>query len=577
MKKKKLITLLSALCIATAGLALASCGTNTSKSEDSEIQKVYNQYLVYAQANEITPLSYEEWLATLKGENGKDGAGIKSVAFDENGLLVVTLTDGTVLDGIEIPKQEQTAESLQYQKIDGKEEYRVVGLGTVSDLDVVIPATYRGLPVTEIDDCAFYSHFYNDNYRTSYLKSIVIPDSVTSIGSYAFRSCGNLTSVTIGNSVTSIGDCAFENCSSLTSVTIPDSVTSIGRYAFSSCRNLTSITIPESVTSIEFAAFSSSFKLVEVINKSSHITVTKGSTDNGYIGYRAFDVYNADDTFKSKLFEDNGYIVYANGNEKILIGYTGVEKDLILPDHITQIYNYAFFDCNSLTSIIIPDGVTSIDSYAFANCSSLTSVTIPDSVTSIGGCAFEGCSNLTNITIPESVTSIDYGAFYDCSSLTSITIPNSVTSIEEDAFNGCNSLTNIYITDIAAWCKISGLGYLMNSQANKNLYLNNTLLTELVIPDGITSIYNYAFARCSNLTNIVIPDGVTVIGAYAFKGCGNLTSIIIPDSVTKINYHAFEGCGNLTIYCEATKEPNGWYDCNPSNCPVVWGYVAKND
>ena len=323
------------------------------------------------------------------------------------------------------------------------------------------------------------------------LTSVAIPDSVTSIGSYAFENCTNLTSVTIPDSVTSIGSSAFEHCSGLTSVTIPDSVTriyycafngcsgltsvhisdiakwcaisftdcyanplmfahnlyvngvlvkdliipnrvtSIGDYAFYGCSGLTSVTIPNSVTSIGDSAFEGCGRLIEVYNKST-LSITAGSSSNGYVAYYAKNVYKNEGG--SKLTTDeNGYVIYTDGDEKILVAYLGTNTELVLPSYITKINQYAFYDCTGLTSI-----------------------TIPNSVTSIGGSAFFGCSGLTSITIPNSVTSIGNYAFAYCKGLTSITIPDSVTSIGEHAFRGCTNLTRINFNGTKAqWSAIS--------------------------------------------------------------------------------------------------------------------------
>ena len=420
-------------------------------------------------------------------------------------------------------------------------------------------------------------------------KNSIIPadGSVTSIGYYAFYNCTGLTSVTLPDSVTSIGKGAFSDCSGLTSITIPDNVTSIGDYAFMDCTGLTSVTIGNSVTSIGNSAFYNCYRLIEVYNKST-LSITAGSSSNEYVAYYAKNVYTNEGG--SKLTTDeNGYVIYTEGDEKILVAYLGTETELTLPAYITQIYNYAFHDCTGLTSVTIPNSVTSIGSEAFYNCTGLTSIEIPDSVTSIGdrafdGCteltsitgsatnvgtvakqakptsftvnitsgtnignsAFSGCTGLTSITIPDSVTSIGNYAFYGCSGLTSVTIPDSVTSIGDSAFSGCNNLQNIYITDIAAWCNISGLSKLMGyGSSNKNLYLNNELVTTLIIPGGVTAIPSNAFCYCSGLTTIAIPDSVTSIGNYAFEGCTGLTSITIPDSVTSIGKSAFSGCSSL--------------------------------
>ena len=142
-----------------------------------------------------------------------------------------------------------------------------------------------------------------------------------------------------------------------------------------------------------------------------------------------------------------------------------------------------------LKYVTLPDGLTSIGYYAFYDCESLTSITIPNSVTSIGGGAFSGCKGLTSITIPNSVTSIGHGAFEGCEGLTSITIPNSVTSIGVYAFFGCEGLTSI------------------------------------TIPNSVTSIGDGAFQECSSLTSVTLGSGVTSIGSDAFRGCDNIQEV----------------------------------------------------
>ena len=172
---------------------------------------------------------------------------------------------------------------------------------------------------------------------------------------------------------------------------------------------------------------------------------------------------------------------------------------------------------------------------------------IQDSVTSIGSGAFYYCTDLTDVTIGNGVTSMGNYAFYGCTGLTDVTIGNGVTSIGESAFSSCNSIEKVHISDVAAWCRVvfednysNPLGY-----AN-NLYVNDVLVTDLTIPNGVTSIGAYAFSGCTGLTSVTIPNSVTSIGGSAFYGCTGLTSVTIPDSVISIGGSAFYGCTGLT-------------------------------
>ena len=347
----------------------------------------------------------------------------------------------------------------------------------------------RTLQVTSIDNSAF-SGCYD-------LTTVTIPDNVTTIGSYAFGECRNLLSVNIPDGVTSIEDYTFDYCSCLTQITIPNGVTSIGEHAFDGCSALTSISIPNGVTNIGTNAFAGCYSLTSA------------------------DIPNSVTTIGDYTF------AYCYNLTSITIG-----------NSVASIGNFAFAVCSSLTSVTIPNSVTTIGDYAFMNCSRLTSIDIGNGVTSIGNDAFWECTSLPSVTIGNSVTSIGNSAFYGCSSLESITIPKSVTHIGYDVFGYCYNFNVVHITDLEAWCNIQFDGNLFKTY---HLYLNGEEIKNLIIPDGVTSIGSYAFAKCYRLLSIIIPEGVTSIGHNAFAWCSNLQNIYCyAEQVPKTGDNVFE-------------------------------------
>jgi hypothetical protein len=264
--------------------------------------------------------------------------------------------------------------------------------------DITIPSTLGGYPTVHIGDSAFY------NVNGHLITSVIIPNSVTTIGNSSFAYCTLLTSVTIPSSVTTIGHHAFYYCSHLTSVTIPNSVTTIGDLAFSYCISFTSVTIPSSVTTIGFDAFI----------HCPALTVINVNTSN--VNYASVDGVLYDKTITTLINCPDGKA-----------------GTVSVPESVTLIKIDAFFYCSSLTMINVNasnvnyasvDGVLydkTITTLIQCPGGKVGTFTVPSNVTIIGGYAFFYCSLLTSVTIPSSITTIENNAFYYCSSLTSIT------------------------------------------------------------------------------------------------------------------------------------------------------------
>ena len=352
-----------------------------------------------------------------------------------------------------------------------------------------------------------------------FLKSLVIPDSVTNIGGSAFEDCKSLKSLVIPDSVTSIGHSAFSGCCSLGSIIIPDSVASIGDKAFIGCKSLKSLVIPDSVTRIGNGAFNACSSLKRLVIPASV----------GNIIGNPFSGWNGELKCLSPYFIYDNKVLFDKDKSKIIAFRDKNTTSYVIPDSVNSIGDRAFWNCHSLKRLVLPDSVSSIGDWAFWNCRSLTDIVIPDSVNSIGDRAFGGCCSLKSLVFPDGVTSIGESAFEGCTSLSSLVIPDSVTSIGHSAFNACYSLSNIVIPN-----GVTSIGDSAFSRCKS--------LVEVVIPDGVSCIGFGAFWGCRSLTDIVIPDSVTSIRGYAFRDCESLTDIVIPDSVTCIGNCAFGGC-----------------------------------
>ena len=512
---------------------------------------------------------------------------------------------------------------------------------------VILPTS-----VTSIGEAAF------SYCRT--LEGITIPASVTNIGYAAFSECSALTSIVVKQNNPKYD--SRNNCEAIIetatntlivgckNTTFPNSVTSIGDYAFSGCNGLTSVSIPRSITSIGFRAFSNCTSLTSLSIPSS-VTSIVGGTSSGCTNLTSIWVEEGNPYYASP----NNCNAIINTNTNALLAGC---KTTVIPNSVTSIDKYAFYRCTGLTSVTIPRSVSTIYDHAFSDCTGLTSINIPASVTFIGHYAFSGCSGLTRIdaypnpakvslgssvfdynvskdgtlhvlphflcayqtadqwkaftniagdlewenvltyavnddgttatvtgyegdvvgdlSIPATVTisgttypvTVIGGNAFSGTSLTSVTIPNSVTTIGWEAFGWCTGLTSVVIPNSVT--------------SIKGAFKYCTGLTSVTIPNSLTVIGWGTFESCSGLTNVTIPNAVTEIGGSAFESCSGLTSIDIPNSVTAIGSYAFRYCSGLssvtipnsvvTIGQEAF-EGTAWYSNQPDGL-VYAGLVA---
>ena len=354
-------------------------------------------------------------------------------------------------------------------------------------------------------------------YELKSLNTIIIPNSATSIGDFAFSSCTGLTEVTIGNSVTEIGTCAFSSCTGLTKVTIPNSVTKIGNEVFSSCTGLKKVI------------------------------------------WNARYIWDLTTTPYPLFFECDRLTEFVFGEEVEIIpnhlceGFESL-KTIVIGNSVTKIGYEAFAGCTGLTEVTIPNSVTEIGSGAFDSCTGLTTVTMGNSMKNIGSSAFAGCTGLTKVTIPNSVTFIGTWAFKDCSGLAAVTIGNSVNSMGDGVFAGCTGLTTVTMG---------------NSMKNigSSAFSGCTGLTTVTMGNSVLSIEDKAFYNCKSLDHVtskaMLPPRIwaTTFDDYAMP-------LYVPNGC-KSRYSGAEYWRNFTDIREATL-----YKVTANATDETMGYVT---
>ena len=435
------------------------------------------------------------------------------------------------------------------------------------------------------------------------LDTVVVPATftydqmtftVTAVGTSAFEGCTELRSVTLPNTLLSIGQDAFYNCSKLTSVNLPEGLTTIGQRAFRGCA-ISSVTVPSTVTSLGNYVFNACPALTSVVWNAVNASIPSSSEAAPFYGCRT--------TITSFVFGDQvqkvpGYLC---------AGLLHLDT-IVLPNSVTSIGSYAFYNCSSLKSINLPEGLTSLPTSLFENCSALDSISIPASVTTINQDAFYNCSSLAKVNLDEGLKTVGQRAFRGCA-MRAVTVPSTVTSLGQSTFAAMPNLktvvwnakrcTTSYSTDTYApfvnstaitsftlgdsvqivppyLCynmrKVSSIAIPETVTSIGSYAFNNCVLLESVhLPNSVTSIGSYAFAFCTALTHVHLPEGITTLPSSLFEGCTALPSISIPASVTTINQDAFYNCSALqSIYNYAltpqTIQARVFYNVDKTTC-----------
>lgn len=323
---------------------------------------------------------------------------------------------------------------------------------------------------------------------------------------------------------------AFGCCSSLQSIVLPDSVTEIGDEAFVYCQSLQSINLPLSLITLGSNPFEGCSQL--------QLRIPQGSK---------FELINS-------LLIDAGRLVSCLNND----------KDIQLPESVTEIGDMAFNECDSLQNILLHDSVAKIGEEAFMSCGSLQSIVLPDSVNEIGDKAFGYCRALRSIVLPDSLAKIGNYAFIECSSLQSVNLPESLISIGENPFYHCKQL-QLIVPERSKFKLLKGL--LIDDNGRLLTCLNTDERIE--IPDSVKEIGESAFGLCRSLRSIVLPDSVTKIDNAAFEGCNSLQSIVLPDSVSKIGNGVFRFCFSMQRIEVPKSLENVKFEGVPSDCKIV--------
>lgn len=420
-------------------------------------------------------------------------------------------------------------------------------------------------PVTKIGESAFANNY--SEQRT--LIGINLPESVTEIGSNAFW-CGKIVNIRISRNVVRIGEYAFRQCD-IREVVIPENVTFIGDYAFANNVGLTKVTIlSDKLTYLGQQAFGQMSADSRLAGFSGKLASADGRClikDNVLLacapyGLTEYAIPENVTEIADYAFMFNAHLAKIDipasvrniGSEAF--SWSDVLSEVTVPATVEEVGYGAFMYCSKLKSVEIFNDV--ISERQFYCCPELgPELVIPEKITSIGDYAFCECANVSDLVIGRNVKHIGRNAFSGCS-IKQIYIPENVETIGEEAFK-CETLEKIE----GKFASGDNLCLIVNDMLIQLADAKGKALTEYTIPEGVKIIGQSVFLDYKNLTRITIPEGVEKIGMHAFNGCG-LTSLRLPGTLKYIENFMFCNNPGLTeVYCYAVRPPGlsgSWFN-----------------
>ncbi len=484
------------------------------------------------------------------------------------------------------------AQNFEYQGL----TYTITDV-TTNDCKVT-GATDKTVAAVDIPAVAIYNRTATDG-RTEQVRC-----KVTEIGHYAFYQYSALRTVTMGDNVAVLQGSAFQDCQALESLSLSDNITYIGNSAISGCVNLTKLKLPRELTTVDVSGINNNYVLREIEFNDKLETIGRDAFSNNPMLKEVILPASL------KFIDGNGFrycshikkVVFKGSVETIhyfvFDGCSGIKEvhvpslaDWLGMGFMNESANplgtarQLYINGEKLIDLVIPDGVEQVKDYAFMGCD-LKTLRLGADVKMVKERAFYGCSDMTSAVFNEGLETISYGAFQNCEKIESLELPASLKAVHNGAFENCNSvktikwhcsltdigerwylkgLETIEIDNLSDWCRQNFPDGYNPIQYAGTVVLNGAPVEHLVIPDDVTELGSATFDKATKLKSVTIPNHVKSIGHYAFFGCSNITEVYIGNSIKKLELDDFYGCtGTRSLTIADGTEPllivgTGWY------------------